>query len=177
MSSDTALGCVGPSHAPAVFRSAPLVASPAEPALTTRAISSTECSVHWVLLGESGLLSTSVPLHLQTTIGHQEAPRWPQYYPKGIVGNLAHRNKWGVLQKHGQWDEHLGHSAQVMSGVFKSGQLYLYCPILHKVFSVSFFQPAGCHQTIKKSYEVIVLYSGLMSQEGDGFDTSKYQTM
>lgn len=45
-----------------------------------------------------------------------EAPRRPQYYPKGIVGNLALRNKWGFLRKHGPWDGHFGHRAQVMSG-------------------------------------------------------------
>lgn len=76
------------------------------------------------LVRRSGLLSTSVLLHLQTTIGHPEAPWQPQHYPKGIVGNLALRNKWGFLQKHGHWDAHLGHrlsqvrTAQIRSGLF-----------------------------------------------------------
>lgn len=97
-------------------------------AWTTWAISGTECSVHWALLGESGLLSTSVLFHLQTTIGHHEAPWRPQYYPKGKVGNLALRNKWGFLQKHGLWDAHLGHRAsQVRTVQIKFICLGEYC--------------------------------------------------
>lgn len=134
----------------------PLVARPAWPAQATWAISGTECSVHWALLGESGPLSTSVPLHLQTTIGHREDPRRPQYYPKGIVGNLALRNKWGFLQKHGHWDAHLGHGAQVKSGQLKSSQVYLCWSILRTQWSQwsSFtHSPAECYQTIKNSYQ------------------------
>lgn len=103
---------MGFCRAPTVsFTSPPLMAWPAQPDRPTRPISGTECSVHWALSGESGLLSTSVLLHLQTTIGHHEAQRRPQYYPKGIVGNLALGNKWGFLQKHGHWDARLGHGA------------------------------------------------------------------
>lgn len=110
MFSDTTSARMGFCRAPTVSLTAP-PSRPALPAQTTRAISGTECSVHWALLGESGLLSTSVPLHLHTTIGHQEAPWRPQYYPKGIVGNLALRNKWGFLQKHGHWYARLGHKS------------------------------------------------------------------
>ena len=76
------------------------------------------------LVRRSGLLSTSVLLHLQTTRGHHDAPRRPQYYPKGIVGNLVLRNKWGFLQEHGHWDAHFGHRAsrvrtsQIKAGLF-----------------------------------------------------------
>lgn len=110
---------MGFCHAPTISPTAPFVVRLTQPAQTTWAISGTECSVHWALFGASGLLSTSVPLHLQTTIGHQEAPRRPQYYPKGIVGNLALRNKWGFLQEHGHWDKHLGHRAPVRSTQIK----------------------------------------------------------
>lgn len=58
-------------------------------AVATRPISGTESSVHCVLLEGTGLLSTSVCLHLKTTIGHHEAPQWPQNPPKGIVANLV----------------------------------------------------------------------------------------
>lgn len=71
--------------------------------------SGTECSVHCAVSGgEWGFLSTSVPLHLQTTIVHREAP---QYYPEGIAGEiwpLRKKIKWGFLQKHSHWDEHSG---------------------------------------------------------------------
>lgn len=74
----------------------PLVARPAEPAQTTRAISATECSVHWALLVESGLLSTSVHLHLQTTIGRREAPWWPQL-PRGHSGKSGSQKQVGLF--------------------------------------------------------------------------------
>lgn len=98
MFSDTMWAWMGFCHAPTISPTAPFVARLTQPAQTTWAISGTECSVHCALFGASGLLSTSVPLHLQTTIGHQEAPQRPQYYPKGIVGNLALRNKWGFYR-------------------------------------------------------------------------------
>lgn len=68
-----------------------------------------ECSLSRV--GRSGFLSTSVLLHLQTTMWPHEAPRWPQCYPEGRVGNLALRNKWAFFQKHGDLYAHLGHRA------------------------------------------------------------------
>lgn len=68
---------MGFCRAPTVsFTAPPLMAWPAQPDRPTLAISGTECSVHWALSGESGLLSTSVLLHLQTTIGQ----------PKGLRG-------------------------------------------------------------------------------------------
>lgn len=144
MFSDTTSACKGFCHAPTISLTAPLVARPAQPARTTWAISGTECSVHWALLGESGLLSTSVLLHLQTTIGHHEAPRQPQYYPKGIVGNLALRNKWGFLQKHGHWDVHLGHRASQVSTAQIKSSLFVSLNIARTV--------SVCHHTTKNSW-------------------------
>lgn len=138
MFTDTTSGLHGFCHAPTISLTAPLMARPAEQSQTDWAVSGTECSVHWALLVGSRLLSTSVPLHLQTTIGHQEAPWWPQYYPEGIVGNLAHRNKWGFLQKHGHWDEHLDHKAQVKSGELNSSLF-----VLHTMFQLASHPPHG----------------------------------
>lgn len=60
----------------------PLMVSPAQLTQATPPISGTECSVHWaVFKKKKGLLSTSVP-HLETTVGHHEAPRWPQNTPR-----------------------------------------------------------------------------------------------
>lgn len=113
-----------PHRTPEVAKADPPAPAAGRPAGHTRAISGTECSVHWALSAESGLLSTSVLLHLQTTMGHHEAPRGLQFYPKGIVGNLALGNKWGFLQEHG----HLGHGAgRVSPAQIKSACRAEYC--------------------------------------------------
>lgn len=138
-------------HAPTISLTTSLMARPAEPAQATWAISGTERSEHLVLLGKSGLLSTSVSLHLQTTIGHREAPQWPQNYPKGIVGNLVLRNKWGFLQKHGHRDEHTDRRATTSQ--VDSNQVKFIC--------------IGQNRTKWER----------LSQESDGFSISKYQTM
>lgn len=86
MFSDTMSDCLGFCHAPSI--------SLTDPTRTTRAISGTECSVHWALFGESGFLSTSVP-HLETTVGHQEVPRWLQQFTQ------RHSGKSGIPRQVG----------------------------------------------------------------------------
>lgn len=160
-----------PCHAPAISLTTSLVARPAEPAQATRAISGTECSVHWVLLGKSGLLSTSVPLHLQTTIGHHEAPQRPQNYPKGIVGNLVLRNTWGFSQTRGHRDEHTGRRASTSQ--LDSNQVKIICICQNLTKCLGGLHPLSltCRAPSRTPRG-----SGL-SQESGGFSTSKYQSV
>lgn len=50
--------------------------------------------------------------------------------PQGHSGKSGSQKQVGLLQKHGHWDEHLGHRAQVKSGQLRSSQMYLHCSIL-----------------------------------------------
>lgn len=80
--------------------------------------------MHWAVSAGVGscqhLFSFTYKPHQAPT----RAPRWPHYYPKGTVGNLALRNKWGLFRKHGDWDAHLGKragrvgTAQIKSALF-----------------------------------------------------------
>lgn len=71
------------------------------PAGQSRAISGTECSVHWALSAESGLLSTSVLLHLQTTIGHGRSSEGAAALPQGHSGKSGSPKQMGLFT--GTW--------------------------------------------------------------------------
>lgn len=64
--------------------------------------------MHWAVWAGVGSCQHLFPFTCKPQQAPREAPRWPQYYPKGIVGNLALKNKWGLFRQHGRWDARLG---------------------------------------------------------------------